>query len=77
MVPVLLRHGFRCHICYGVRGSDTPTQNLYLPRHAQSSVYTWWDNVDYFLKFIRPMYEMIRIGDKDVRRVCLKSSERY
>lgn len=26
---------------------------------------TWWDKLDYFLKFAGPIYEMIRIGDRD------------
>ncbi|XP_056696720.1 uncharacterized protein [Spinacia oleracea] len=26
---------------------------------------SWWDNLDYFLKFAEPIYEMIRVGDKD------------
>ncbi|XP_056698734.1 uncharacterized protein [Spinacia oleracea] len=26
---------------------------------------SWWDNLDYFLKFIEPIYEIIRVGDKD------------
>lgn len=26
---------------------------------------TWWDKLDYFLKFGGPIYEMIRIGDRD------------